>query len=55
MVDALEISDFTQEGARCDNRETRPQSPYKTAENGDNFVAEELSKGHHYSMTSAEA
>ena len=55
MVDALEISDFTQEGASCDNRETWPQSPDKTTENGNNFVAEELPKEHHYSITSAEA
>lgn len=38
----LKIAHFTEEGSSSDDSEANPESPDKTAEDGDNFVAEEL-------------
>ena len=40
--DALEVANFTDEGACCDDSEAGPEAPYETAQNRENLVSEEL-------------
>ncbi len=39
---SLEVAEFTEEGARCDDAEARSEAPDETAQDGDDFVSEEL-------------
>lgn len=39
---SLEVAEFAEERARCDDPEAGPEAPHEAAQDGDDFVAEEL-------------